>query len=103
MSKVLFSASMPEAMNIIDAAAARTKETMSELTNVINGPLAWSGDDFKDEEAYILQLHKEELQEVDAALQNFKCKRYDGTNFVEANKWTSLTFEIQLYVLMEMK
>ncbi|KAK6445132.1 hypothetical protein FP744_10001380 [Trichoderma asperellum] len=78
MSKVLFSASMPEAMNIIDAAAARTKETMSELTNVINGPLAWSGDDFKDEEAYILQLHKEELQEVDAALQNFKSLCLDG-------------------------
>lgn len=103
MSKVLFSASMSEAMSIIDAAAARTKETMSELTNVINGSLAWSGDDFKDEEAYTLQLHKEELQEVDAALQNFKCKSYIETSFVEANKWTSLTFEIQPLVLTGMK
>lgn len=66
---------------------------MSELTDVINGPLAWSGDDFKNEAAYTLHLDKEGLQEVDAALQNFKSKRYTETSFVEANKWTLLTFE----------
>lgn len=83
---------MPGAMNVIDAAAPRPKQAMSELTDVINGPLAWSGDDFKSEEAYTLQLHKEELQEVDAALQSFKSKRNAEPSFVEANKRASLIF-----------
>lgn len=56
---------------------------MPEFTGVINGPLAWSGDQFKSEEAYILRLRPEELQEVDAALQSFKSKRYAETCFVE--------------------
>lgn len=76
ISKVVSPISVPGAMNIIDAAATGPKETMSEPTAVIKGPLTWSGDDFKEKEAYTLQLHKEELQEVDAALQSFKCKRY---------------------------
>lgn len=66
---------------------------MSELTEMINGPLVWSGEDFKSEEAYTLQLHKDDLQEVDAALQSFKSKKYIQTSFVEANEWALLTFE----------
>ncbi|KAK1237317.1 hypothetical protein MKX08_002942 [Trichoderma sp. CBMAI-0020] len=69
---------MPEAMNVIDAAALRSKQAMSELTDMINGPLAWSGDDFESEEAYTLRLRTEELQEVDAALQSFKSLCLDG-------------------------
>lgn len=83
ISKTNFSVSMPGAMNVIDAAASRPNQTMSELTGAINGPLAWSGDEFKSEKAYILQLHAEELQEVDAALQSFKSKRYAKNSFVE--------------------
>lgn len=83
ISKTNFSVSMPGAMNVIGAAAPRPKQTMSELTGVISGPLAWSGDEFKSEEAYILRLRAEDLQEVDAALQSFKSKRYAETSFVE--------------------
>lgn len=93
ISKIIFSASMPGAMNVTDAAALRPKQAMTELTDVINGPLAWSGDEYKSEEAYTLQIHTEELQEVDAALQSFKSKRYAETSFVDANKWALLTFE----------
>lgn len=84
---------MPGAMNIVDAAVPRPKQAMSELTDVINGPLAWSGDEFKSEEAYTLEIHTEELQEVDAALQSFKSKGYAETSFVEVNKRALLSFE----------
>jgi hypothetical protein len=69
---------MLEAMNSIDAAAPRPKQTMSELKDMMNGPQAWSGGDFKDEETYTLKLDKKGLQEVDAALQSFKSKRHTG-------------------------
>ncbi|KAL7965502.1 Clavaminate synthase-like protein [Trichoderma sp. SZMC 28014] len=85
ISKTNFSVSMPGAMNVIDAAASRPNQTMSELTGAINGPLAWSGDEFKSEKAYILQLHAEELQEVDAALQSFKTLCLDGDEVAQGN------------------
>jgi hypothetical protein len=69
---------MLEAVNPIDAATPRPKQTMSKLKDMMKGPQAWSGDDFKDEETYTLKLDKEGLQEVDAALQSFKSKRYTG-------------------------
>ncbi|UKZ69733.1 uncharacterized protein TrAtP1_010737 [Trichoderma atroviride] len=71
---------MPGAMDVIGS-----KQAMPELTDVINGPLAWSGNDFKSEEAYTLQLHKEELQEVDAALQSFKSLCLDGDEVRQYN------------------
>lgn len=62
-------------INILDAATAIPKDMMAKLPTAINGPLAWSGADFEDEETYTWQLRGEDVEEIDAALQSFKCKR----------------------------
>lgn len=62
-------------INILDAATVIPKDMMAKLPTAINGPLAWSGADFEDEETYTWQLRGEDVEEIDAALQSFKCKR----------------------------
>ncbi|KAL7784917.1 Clavaminate synthase-like protein [Trichoderma ceciliae] len=78
--------SVPETMNIFDATIAGPKDTMMpKLPNFIKGPLAWSGVDFEDEDTYTLHLHKEEVEEVDAALQSFKTLGLDGDEVDQHN------------------
>jgi hypothetical protein len=94
ISKPILLPSAPGTVNIFDAATTRSKDIiMSKLPTVIKGPLAWSGVDFEDEGTYILQLHEEDVEEVDAALQSFKSKRPGRISFVETNRWTLLTFD----------
>lgn len=59
---------------LFDTSNAISKNMMSELQVAIKGPLAWSGADFEDGEAYTLQLHDEDIEEINAALQSFKGK-----------------------------
>lgn len=77
--------STPGTMSIFDAAATIPKDMMPKLPTSINGPLAWSGVDFENEETYTLQLRGEDVEEVDAALQSFKSKRLCGISIVETN------------------
>ncbi|KAL7786615.1 hypothetical protein V8C43DRAFT_133216 [Trichoderma afarasin] len=65
-------------INILDAATAIPKDMMAKLPTAINGPLAWSGADFEDEETYTWQLRGEDVEEIDAALQSFKSLGLDG-------------------------
>ncbi|OPB44845.1 hypothetical protein A0O28_0089830 [Trichoderma guizhouense] len=65
-------------INILDAATAIPKDMMAKLPTAINGPLAWSGADFEDEETYTWQLRGEDIEEIDAALQSFKSLGLDG-------------------------
>ncbi|EGR44728.1 uncharacterized protein TRIREDRAFT_69791 [Trichoderma reesei QM6a] len=58
---------------------------MSELQVAIKGPLAWSGADFEDGEAYTLQLHDEDIEEINAALQSFKALSLDGDEVDQDN------------------
>ena len=38
----------------------------------LTGPLVWSGADFKNTQAYTLQLSEEDIAEIDNALESFK-------------------------------
>ncbi|KAL7941352.1 hypothetical protein V8C42DRAFT_182904 [Trichoderma barbatum] len=87
--------STPRPMNNLGAATAIPKDMMSKLPTDINGPLAWSGVDFENEETYIVQLQKEDIEEVDAALQSFKSLGLDGDQ-VNHDNFPLPTLEAQL-------
>lgn len=70
---------------LFDTSNAISKNMMSELQVAIKGPLAWSGADFEDGEAYTLQLHDEDIEEINAALQSFKALSLDGDEVDQDN------------------
>ncbi|KAH6603169.1 hypothetical protein Trco_007944 [Trichoderma cornu-damae] len=77
--------SAPGTLNTFDTTAAGPKGMMTKLPNFIKGPLAWSGVDFENDDTYTLHLNKEEVEEVDAALQNFKTLGLDGDEVDQYN------------------
>ncbi|KAL6879945.1 hypothetical protein HDV57DRAFT_101324 [Trichoderma longibrachiatum] len=70
---------------MFDTSTGMSKDTMSSLPAAVKGPLAWSGADFEDEMTYTLQLRDEDLEEIDAALQNFKSLGLDGDEVAQDN------------------
>ncbi|UKZ83942.1 hypothetical protein TrVFT333_011757 [Trichoderma virens FT-333] len=93
----MISPSTPGPISILDAATAIPKDVMSKLPAVINGPLAWSGADFKNEETYTWHLRREDVEEVDAALQSFKSLGLDGDQ-VDLEDSTTVYLGIASYI-----
>ena len=60
---------------VLDAKGNSDNLLTTEAPGVLAGPLVWSGADFKDNQAYTLQLNKEDIAEIDSALTSFKSQR----------------------------
>lgn len=57
--------------------ATRTTDvaTLVENPSPLSGPLVWSGADFHDSNAYTFKLSPEDVDEIEKALQEFKCMK----------------------------
>lgn len=45
----------------------------------LESPLVWEGSDWKDENEWVYELDKREIEEIDSALKHFRGKRHDNT------------------------
>ncbi|PTB63346.1 Clavaminate synthase-like protein [Trichoderma citrinoviride] len=70
---------------VFDTTTAMPEGMMSKLPAAFKGPLVWSGADFEKEETYTLNLDKNDVGEIDAALQSFKSLGLDGDEVNQDN------------------